>query len=62
MFNYEKDYFDIKEKIPEPSQKVIVYINDIDEFRYAVFKDGKFYNDDDEYLGNITKWIENINK
>ena len=61
MFNYEEDFYDIKEKIPESGQKVIVYLNDIDEFSYAVYKNGKFYSDDEE-LGNITKWIENINK
>ena len=57
MPNYENDLYDITEKVPEQGQKIIVYLNEIDDFTYAFYKDGKFYINFKE-LNNIAKWIE----
>ena len=55
MFNPEKDFFNIKKKIPQEGQRVIAYNNKLDQFIDAVFKNGKFYENDNELI-NITKW------
>lgn len=57
MFNPERDFFDVKSKLPEDRQRVLAYNGKLDEFINAVFKDGKFYENDNE-LVNITKWAD----
>lgn len=57
MFNPEKDFFDVKKKLPEDRQEVLAYNGKLDEFIDAVFLNGKFYENDNE-LVNITKWAD----
>ena len=60
MFNPENYFYDVKEKSPQENQRVIAFNSKLDDFIDAVFKDGRFYENDNE-LANITKWKERSN-
>lgn len=57
MFTPEKYFFDVKEILPREGQRVIAYNNELDNFVFAIFKNGKFYENDYELI-NITRWKE----
>jgi hypothetical protein len=58
MFDIEKGFYDVKKKLPEENQRVIAYNSKMDDFISAVFKNGKFYENNIELI-NITRWCEN---
>ena len=55
MFEIEKCFYDIKDKIPYGGQRVIVYNSKYDDFINAIFINGQFY-DGKRRLTNITRW------
>ncbi len=56
MFNPEENFFDVKDVLPEECLRVLAYNNKLDKFFEAIFRNGRFYSDNQE-LNNITKWI-----
>ena len=61
MLNSEKNFFDVKKKLPEQCQRVLAYNNKLGQFIDAIFVNGKFYERDNELI-NITKWAELRNR